>query len=206
MIGIIDYGMGNLHSVLSAVEFSGWEAELVEEPEDLDKYEKLVLPGVGAFRDCISRLNESGLRASLDKRVLEDKIPILGICLGMQVMARRSYEGGVYEGLGWIDSEVVKISENFTVPRTLHMGWNNLKYKKSVFFDGLPEDPDVYFVHSYYMKCDNPEDVIATTCYGGSADLTAAVHKENIFCTQFHPEKSQTYGLKILSNFLEWSF
>lgn len=204
MIGVVDYGMGNLYSVVSAVEMAGEDAELVDSPEDLVNYDKLILPGVGAFRDCINALTDTGLKDGLNQRVLEDKVPILGICLGMQVMANKSYEGGEYQGLGWIDSEVVKISEYHNVPRVVHIGWNEIDYKESFLFEGIPEKPDVYFVHSYYMKCNNPENVLATCSYGDTTEITAAAINGNICCTQFHPEKSQSYGLRILENFLEW--
>ena len=206
MIGIIDYGMGNLHSVISAVEMAGGDAELVDDPDLLGDYDKLILPGVGAFRDCIDFLNKTGMKSALDQQVVSNQIPILGICLGMQVMARKSYEFGEYSGLGWIPADVVKISEHFDVPRMVHMGWNNLSYKESFLFEGLPENPDVYFVHSYYMKCDDESMIIASCEYGKAECITAAVCYKNICCTQFHPEKSQSYGLRILENFIGWQW
>jgi glutamine amidotransferase len=203
MVGIVDYGMGNLMSVFNGVEMCGGEAEIIDDPKALLDVERVILPGVGAFKDCIANLREKGFVEVLNKIAFEQKKPIIGICLGMQAMARKSYEGGEFEGLGWFEGDVVRLtpsSPEFKVP---HVGWNNIDKKEHPLFEGLPESPDVYFVHSFHMKCDSQEDIAATCDYGMT--VTAAVAKGNIFASQFHPEKSQDYGLRIFENFLEWN-
>jgi imidazole glycerol-phosphate synthase subunit HisH len=204
MIGIVDYGMGNLLSVYHALEMVGAEVKVCRYPEDLNDVERIILPGVGAFRDCMKNLKGSGFGKALGKLVLSQGKPILGICLGMQAMARMSFEGGEYEGLGWFDGEVVRLKSDDASLRVPQIGWNEIKYKESsILFKGLPLTPDFYFVHSYSMKCADESDVVATCNYGGT--VTAAICKNNIFATQFHPEKSQDYGLKILENFMKWN-
>jgi len=204
MVGLIDYGMGNLHSVFNALELIGSDVEICSSPESLKDKDRFILPGVGAFRDCINNLEERGFSQALDELVLEEKRPILGICMGMQVMANRGFEGGEYAGLGWIEGNVVPIRRMNTRLKIPHVGWNSLdRHADDTLLKGLPENADVYFVHSYYMNCKNKLDVIATCEYG--EPLTAAVHRENIFGTQFHPEKSQDYGLRILENFVRWN-
>jgi len=200
MIAVIDYGMGNLLSVRNALDLLGYEVELCRKPGRLRAADKIILPGVGAFRDCLHNLKSTGFAEALGEEVLVRKKPILGICLGMQAMARRSFEFGEHEGLGWFDADVVRLKPADPKLRVPHVGWNQVSYQKGhALFRGLPETPDFYFVHSYYMKCRNAADVIGTADYGES--FTAAVAKENIFGTQFHPEKSQDFGLKILENF-----
>jgi glutamine amidotransferase len=204
MIGLIDYGMGNLLSVYHALDWLGADVRICKHPEDLRQLERFILPGVGAFRDCIANLSRQGFVDGLEEAVIRQRKPILGICLGMQAMARRSFEGGEYLGLGWFDAEVVRLQPSDPALRVPQVGWNQVDYRSgSIFFTGLPAAPDFYFVHSYYMKCASESDVEATCDYGGT--VTAAVHKENIFATQFHPEKSQDYGLKVLENFLNWN-
>jgi glutamine amidotransferase len=204
LIAIIDYGMGNLLSVRHAVEMIGGRVKICQNPEALNYANRIVLPGVGAFRDCMQNLQERGFIEVLNRVVLIEKKPILGICLGMQAMAVKSFEGGEYSGLGWFEAEVIKLQPADSGLRIPHIGWNSIDYnKESPLFKGLPRNPDLYFVHSYYMKCDNPRYVEATFDY--SDIFTAAVRKNNIFATQFHPEKSQDYGLKILENFLNWN-
>jgi imidazole glycerol-phosphate synthase subunit HisH len=203
MVGIIDYGMGNLLSVYHAVEMAGADVQICREPEELDDAERLILPGVGAFRDCIMNLTQKGFVEALQESVIRKGTPILGICLGMQVMARRSLEGGEFHGLGWYEADVVRLTPDDASLRVPHTGWNDVTYRSgSVLFANLPPMPDFYFVHSYYMACDRPEDIEATCDYGGI--FTAAVRKANIFATQFHPEKSQDYGMCVLKNFLKW--
>jgi imidazole glycerol-phosphate synthase subunit HisH len=204
MIGVIDYGMGNLLSVCHALEMVGATAKICKSPEDLRDAERIVLPGVGAFRDCIHNLQARGFFEALGEAVFSQGKPILGICLGMQVMARRSFENGEYPGLGWIAADVVRLHPQDDALRVPHIGWNDVAYRPdSPLFKNLPSAPDFYFVHSYSMRCDNPDDLEATCDYGGT--VTAAVRKGNIFATQFHPEKSQSYGLTILNNFLRWN-
>ncbi len=204
MVGVIDYGMGNLFSVCHALQMVGAVVRICRHPSELDDAERIVLPGVGAFRDCIATLEMKGFLEALKKAVLEKGKPLFGICLGMQVLARKSFEGGEYKGLGWFEADVVRLAPGDPSLRVPQIGWNDIEYRSdSPLFNGVPARPDFYFVHSYYMKCDQQNDVDAVCDYGGP--VTAAVRKNNIFATQFHPEKSQDYGLKILENFLKWN-
>ena len=195
--------MGNLLSVYHALEMVGSDVKVCQHPKDLDDIERIVLPGVGAFRDCIANLKQKGFVEALHEAVLLQGKPIFGICLGMQAMAARSFEGGENKGLAWFDADVIRLQPKDTSLRVPQVGWNEVTYQQdSPIFTGLPHAPDFYFVHSYFMKCNNEKDVEATCEYGGI--ITAAVRKENILATQFHPEKSQDYGLKVLENFLKW--
>ncbi len=203
MIGIVDYGMGNLLSVRNALEHLGEDVATVSVPSDLRQVDKIVLPGVGAFGDCIKNLNEKGFTSILHDLVLNEEIPILGICLGMQVMAKVGYEGGRFEGLGWFDAEVIKLHPSEKTLRIPHVGWTDVSYnKESPLFAGLNGNPDFYFVHSYYVNCENEAEIDAW--YDFSHKVTASIRKRNIFGTQFHPEKSQEHGLKVLDNFINW--
>ena len=203
MIGIVDYGMGNLLSVLNAFEFSGPDAVLCSSPEDLEDAERIVLPGVGAFGDCIRNLEKGGFIPALEKAAFDRRIPVLGICLGMQVMAEKGFEGEEHRGLGWIKGSVERMTPGDPGLKVPQVGWNNIRYSTDCpLFNGLPESADFYFVHSFSFRCADPSNVAATCDYGG--EVTAAVIKDNIFATQFHPEKSQDYGLRIIENFLEW--
>lgn len=196
MIGIIDYGMGNLRSVEKAFQFLGFEAQISSDINFLKKADKLVLPGVGAFADAIATIKNKEFDKVI-KESIESKKPFLGICLGMQMIFDVSYENGEYEGLGLIPGAVKRLPDNVKIP---HIGWNNLKiYKEQPLFRGL-ENPYVYFVHSYYLETEAPV-VSATTFYG--KEIQVAVQKDNIFATQFHPEKSGDVGLKILKNFAD---
>lgn len=204
MVGVIDYGMGNLFSVQHALQMVGAVVRICRNPAELDDVERIVLPGVGAFRDCIANLEMKGFVEALKRSVGEKGKPLFGICLGMQVLARKSFEGGEYQGLGWFEADVVRLAPGDPALRVPQIGWNDLEYRSdSPLFKGVPAKADFYFVHSYYMKCDEPNDVDAVCDYGGP--VTAAVRKNNVFATQFHPEKSQDYGLKILENFLRWN-
>ena len=201
MIAVINYGLGNLRSVAGAVERIGLEALITNDPEELNRAEKLILPGVGAFGDGMKNLRELGLVEALNRLVLNESKPIMGICLGFQLMARESYEFGRHEGLGWIDASVEKIEVN-TGLRLPHVGWNDLfQRKQSVLFDGVPDEALFYYVHSYHVLCKDEARVIGECEYG--IRFTAAFEQGNIFGTQFHPEKSQRWGLQILNNFLE---
>lgn len=195
MIGIIDYGMGNLRSVQKAFEFLGYEAEIIDNRKDIKKADKIVLPGVGAFADAIETIRKK----EFDKAIFEavdEKKPFLGICLGMQMVFDVSYENGEYEGLGLIKGTVKRLPDTVKIP---HIGWNNLDIKmREPLFKGVGESPYVYFVHSYYLETDAPV-VSATTFYG--KEIQVAVQKDNIYALQFHPEKSGDIGLKILDNF-----
>ncbi len=203
---IIDYGSGNLHSAKKAFvkamsEVHAQGSVLVSNnPKDLDTATHIILPGVGAFADCMSGLKAvSGMIEKLEEQVLKNKKPFLGICVGMQMLAEKGFEDGEHKGLGWLKGSVRKIpaKQSLRIPQ---MGWNNLKMnKKSKLLNGINENSDVYFVHSYHMET-GVENIAATTEYG--SDITAAVEKENIYGVQFHPEKSQKNGLKLISNFL----
>jgi len=201
-IGIVDYGMGNIRSVWNAVRYLGYDAVLCENGSALASLDKYILPGVGAFPDCMSNLKSRGFVDGLHEAVKTKNKPILGICLGMQVMAKTGTENGLCNGLGWFDAEVVRIIPGNSRCRVPHVGWNELSFRsKDPLFESVAAGSDVYFVHSYFMSCRNSADVIAT-CDHGDCLITAAVRSGNIVGTQFHPEKSQDCGLKILSNFL----
>jgi imidazole glycerol-phosphate synthase subunit HisH len=202
MIVIIDYGMGNVHSVKNALDFLGYDALISNKEEDIRKADKLILPGVGAFRDGMKNLERFNLIKLLDEVVLEKKKPIIGICLGMQLLCKTSEEGGIHEGLCWIDADVrlmeVK-SKNLKLP---HVGWNNIaKLKDDALLKGVSSGSDFYFVHSYQVV-PKDGDVVTSTCDYGTK-FAATIRKDNIFGAQFHPEKSQALGLKILENFAE---
>lgn len=201
IVGVIDYDMGNLYSVVSAFENQGVDVFVVKTPQELERCDKLVLPGVGAFAGGISNLRRLGFIPELNRLVLENGVPILGICLGMQMMARSSTEGGVHEGLGWFDAEVVSIRSCYLqISRSVHMGWNDISYCNHPLFKGLGKSPDFYFAHAYFMLCRDSTDVAAVADYGGP--VTAVAIRKNICCTQFHPEKSQSLGAKLLRNFI----
>ena len=201
MIAIIDYDAGNIASVEKAVKKLGYECIVTRDKEVLQKADKLILPGVGAFKDAMDKLNEYDLTDIVKKLVLEDKKPILGICLGLQLMFESSEENPGVEGLSLLKGKIVRLPEgdDRKIP---HMGWNSLEFpKKSKLFEGVVKGSFVYFVHSYYLQAEDENVVAAISKYG--ADIHAAVEWDNIYATQFHPEKSSSVGLKILSNFLE---
>ena len=206
MINIIDYEMGNLRSVEKAFENLGFEARVSADPNDILTADKVVLPGVGAFRDCIHNLREGGFVEPLLQHVDQGKL-LLGICVGMQMLFDESEEFGRHQGLGLIPGKVVRFpagmeegGERLKVP---HMGWNNIALKKaSPIFSGVKDGSFVYFVHSYYCAAEKPADV-AASCRYGEVDFCASLWRDNIMATQFHPEKSQTIGLNIFKNFGE---
>jgi len=203
MITIIDYKTGNYGSVLNMLKKIGAEAVISSDILDIEKADKLILSGVGSFDTGIKNLQELEILPVLNKKVLENKTPILGICLGMQLFAKKSEEGKL-TGLGWIDAEVVKFKfdknkSDFKIP---HMGWNIVETKKiNVLFKNMTEEQRFYFVHSYHLMCDNEKDIIAETNYG--YEFVSAIQKENIFGIQFHPEKSHKFGMRLLKNFVE---
>lgn len=200
-VAIVDYGLGNLRSVAGAVERLGHEPVVSSEPEELDRADKLVLPGVGAFGDGMRNLRERGLVEPLSRLVLEERKPILGLCLGAQLLGRRSDEFGEHEGLGWLDVSARRIPAGNGL-RIPHVGWNELhQVRESALFAGIEDGALFYYVHSYHLVADDPKLVKGETDYGGR--LTALVERDNIFGTQFHPEKSQRDGLRLLGNFLE---
>lgn len=195
MIAIIDYGMGNLRSVQKALEFVGQNAVITDDISVMEKADKLVLPGVGAFGDAIATIRNKGIDKVIYDAVNKDK-PFLGICLGMQMVFDKSYEYGEYKGLGLIPGTIQLLPDNVKKP---HIGWNNLNIKmREPLFENVGESPYVYFVHSYYLETDAPV-VSATTDYG--KEIQVAVQKDNIYALQFHPEKSGDVGLEILKSF-----
>jgi len=197
MITIIDYGMGNLRSAQKAFEFIGYKAQITDDKNVIAAAKKIVLPGVGAFQDAMDRLNSSGIGEVIKQKVAGGT-PFLGICLGMQLIFDKSYEGGEFEGLGLIKGEIKRfdIPKKYKVP---HMGWNKLNIEANPLFAGLSGDIYTYFVHSFHAVTDDVDAVIATSDYG--IRFTAAVNKGNVYATQFHPEKSGDTGLKMLENF-----
>lgn len=200
MIGIVDYGMGNLLSVYNAFDYLGEDVGICNDPDSLKIYDRIIIPGVGAFKKCIDSLKSTGFVQALNEEVIVKKKPTLGICLGMQVMCTQSHEFGVHDGLGWFNAKVKKIDTNFTLPV---IGWNEINQKKeSPLFEGIPNLSDFYLVHSFYVDCIEA-DLLATYQIEDTI-ITAAIIKENIVATQFHPEKSQDYGLKFLENFINW--
>lgn len=201
MITLIDYGVGNINAFVNVYKRVDVPVKIAKIKEDLIGAEKLILPGVGHFDHAMTQLNNSGMRDTLDKMVLLDKIPVIGICVGMQMMAKCSDEGAL-EGLKWIDASVRKFDESKInqVTRLPHMGWNDVKPVKDIpLFNGLEKDAIFYFLHTYYFECNNQDDVMAVTDYGG--EFASAAHHENKYGIQFHPEKSHSYGETLLHNF-----
>jgi glutamine amidotransferase len=205
MIAIIDYGMGNLRSVQKGFEKIGSEAIVTNDPQVVLQAERIVLPGVGAFRDCMHNLEQGGFVEPILKIIAEGR-PFLGICVGMQLLLSDSVEFGLYSGLNIIPGHVLRFpdqmilaGEKLKVPQ---MGWNQLSFqKRPPVFDGIDDGSNVYFVHSFYAKPDDSSVVATTTDYG--IEFCSSIWKDNIVATQFHPEKSQAIGLRILKNFAE---
>ena len=211
-IAIIDYGSGNLRSAAKALEAAVSNANINEkiivssDPKVIRESKKIILPGQGSFRDCYLGIKKiSGLEDALNEFVLIKKKPIFGICVGMQLFAKIGYESQETKGFGWIDAIVRKINNINKTLKLPHMGWNQIEFKKDfVLFSGLENKSHMYFVHSYELKTKQKNCVVATTNYGNQ--IIVAIAKDNIFGTQFHPEKSQKNGLVILENFLKWEF
>jgi len=209
-ITVIDYGSGNLKSAAKALEAAANNINVdskiivTSNPEVIKKSNKVILPGQGSFRDCYLGIKKiPGLEDALNEFVLVKKKPIFGICVGMQLFAKIGYETQETKGFGWIDGIVRKINNINKTLKLPHMGWNQIEFKKDfVLFSGLENKSHMYFVHSYELTTKQKDCIVATTNYGNS--IVVAVAKENIFGTQFHPEKSQKNGLKILENFLKW--
>jgi glutamine amidotransferase len=200
MVVIVDYRMGNLGSILNMLKSLEVPAKISSNRKDLMSADKLILPGVGSFDNGMSSLTESGMIDILNDLVLDSKKPILGICLGMQLMTAKSEEGKL-PGLGYLDAETKRFNLNACLKlRIPHMGWNSVRVRKeSRLLEGLPADARFYFVHSYYVSCRDPNDILSETNYG--FDFASAVGHGNIFGTQFHPEKSHKFGKIILGNF-----
>ena len=213
-ISIIDCGSGNIRSVYNAVAKvigpSKHKITVVSDKKDIENSTHIILPGVGSFKTCYDGLEKTGMLAFLEKKVIESCTPFLGICVGMQLLATRSYEKGVHVGLNWIPGEVKKIlntKENLKIP---HMGWNKLKFLKENNFienlgkkENLNKNISAYFIHSYKMVLENNSNIGASTEYGQK--ITAMILRDNIIGTQFHPEKSHNFGLNFLSTFIEMS-
>ncbi len=210
MITIIDYGSGNLRSAAKAFERCvkdeglNHEVLVTSDPDVAAKADRIVLPGVGAFRDCHNGLDAvSGMREAIEEAVLKRAVPFFGICVGMQLMATRSLEYGETEGLNWIEGSVTALELDDPSLKIPHMGWNELEVQGDhALLNGLTHGDHVYFVHSYHVMTSKPEHVLATVNYGGR--VTAIIGRDNMIGTQFHPEKSQTAGLQLISNFLKW--
>lgn len=201
MIVIIDYEVGNVSSIKNMLKKAGYDSMISRDDGDIAKAEKLILPGVGSFDHGMSMLKKFGLVETLNSKVIESKAPILGICLGMQLLLESSQEGQE-KGLGWIKGEVKRFDfgENRQKLKVPHMGWNHVESRRdNLLFQGFEQTPRFYFVHSYYVSCEEENNSIGTTCYG--FDFTSAVCNSNVFGTQFHPEKSHKYGLQLLKNF-----
>ena len=201
MIAIVDYGLGNVKAFANVYNNLNIPVTIAKQADDLKKAAKVILPGVGAFDYAMQRLEDSGMRQTLDEIVLHRKVPVLGICVGMQMLAHSSEEGKL-PGLGWIDGEVKRfnfssLKHSMHIP---HMGWNDVKViKKNSLLKGLDLEARFYFLHSYYFHCHRSEDIIAVTDYGG--EFACAVNSGNVFGVQFHPEKSHQWGIQLLKNF-----
>ena len=207
---VIDYGSGNLRSAAKAVERAAAEVSsrlavrVVSEAHAVLEAERIVLPGQGAFGDCAAGVAKvPGLRAALEETVIRKGRPFLGICVGMQLMASRGLEHGAHEGFGWIPGDVTRMIPHDRALKIPHMGWNDLIVERDhPVLDGIPSGTDVYFVHSYAMRCHDPAHILARVEYGES--YPAIIGRDNLIGTQFHPDKSQAAGLRLIANFLRW--
>jgi len=202
MIVVIDYGCGNPASIRNMLRKLGVSALVSSDAEDIRNADKIIFPGVGAFDHGADSIRKLGIAEALTDRVLKDGVPILGICVGLQLFARRSDEG-VLPGLGWIEGDVVAFDKNRlgSTDKIPHMGWAELTVStESPFLSGFHETPRFYFVHSFHMRCDHEADVAATARHG--YDFCAAVKRDNLFGVQFHPEKSHRFGMRLLTNFI----
>lgn len=213
LVTIIDYGAGNLHSASKAFErmaagLGGIDIVVTADPEQVRRADRIMLPGVGAFADCKAGLDAvPGMVDVLEERVIRGGVPFLGVCVGMQLMASEGREKVVTSGLGWIPGAVEKIKPSDPALKIPHMGWNTIAIARPhPLFAGIPDGPyglHAYFVHSYHLVTESPDTLLATTDYGGQ--VTACVGRDNMFGTQFHPEKSQALGLQLIDNFLRWT-
>lgn len=202
MITIIDYGMGNLKSIKNMLKHLGVPSNISGNTDEILEAQKIILPGVGAFDNAMSNINSMGLKEILDRKIIDEKIPVLGICLGMQLLTEKSEEGSI-KGLGYIKGKTVKFSfpkkENLKIP---HMGWNTITIlKESLLTKDMYGENRFYFVHSYHVVCKDPSDNLCNTFYG--YDFISAFSRGNIYGVQFHPEKSHKFGMQILKNFSE---
>lgn len=202
MIAIVDYGMGNSGSIQNMLLRLGQRSIITYDHDAIRSAEKLILPGVGAFDQAMHNLDERGLRGLLNERVLDEKVPILGICLGMQLFTKSSDEGQPVEGLGWFDADTRRFAFPPDRPLRLpHMGWNTLQVERPhPVLDGMVDEARFYFVHTYHVVCRRPEDTLARAQYG--IPFTAMIARDNIVGAQFHPEKSHRFGLALMSRFV----
>jgi imidazole glycerol-phosphate synthase subunit HisH len=201
MIAIINYGSGNVRAVGNIYDNLRIQYEIISTPDNLNSFDRIILPGVGSFDETVKALNQSGFRSALDQAVLTEKKPVLGICVGMQILAEGSEEGKL-EGLAWVSGYVKKFNKNLIInkPKTPHLGWNSINPKQEhEILDGIDEDRGFYFIHSYYFQCTKSTNILATTTYG--IEFASAVISDNIIGTQFHPEKSHSNGVRLLKNF-----
>lgn len=199
MIVVVDYGMGNLGSIANMIKKVGHKCIISSDLEEIKKATKLILPGVGSFDNGMKNLNKLGIIELLNQKILIEKTPILGICLGMQLMTKSSEEGNL-SGLGWVDAKTNKfLSDTLKVP---HMGWNIIKHqKRSKLFDEMESEKRFYFVHSYCVSCNDKKDILTNTNY--TQDFVSSFEKKNILGVQFHPEKSHKFGMSLIKNFVE---
>lgn len=200
-MAIVDYGMGNLDSVARAIEECGGRALVTDNPRNLREANCIILPGDGSFSAAMHNIREFEFEEALNEEVMSRRVPFLGLCLGMQLMATTGMEGEATKGLGWIEGETKRLESNDSNVRIPHMGWNDvIQARPSSLFEGIPSGTDFYFVHSYHLVCSNEQDVVARTSYCGG--FVSAVQRGNILGVQFHPEKSQRPGFQLLRNFL----
>lgn len=203
MITLIDYGVGNINAFLNIYKQLNIAIKVAKTTNDLDEMtSKIILPGVGHFDYAMQRFNDSGMREKVDDFVLNKELPVIGICVGMQMMANESEEGTL-PGLGWINAKVVKFSEeqrSAKIPLP-HMGWNDITYTENKIFNGFVEQPKFYFLHSYYFCCNDETSIVAQSEYG--TKFTCVANYKNRYGIQFHPEKSHKYGIQLLKNFAE---
>ncbi|WP_019026747.1 imidazole glycerol phosphate synthase subunit HisH [Colwellia piezophila] len=201
MIAIVDYGSGNIQAIKNIYNKLKVDSYFAKNPEDLSKATHIILPGVGAFDEAMTQLNESGMREALDKAILIKKIPVLGVCVGMQIMANKSDEGEL-SGLGWFNARVRRFDVNSIThkPKIPHLGWNEIEpTKEHPIMNNIDNEKGFYFLHSYYFDCAEMDDVLLNTTYG--INFNCAINKGNIFGFQFHPEKSHSNGVNLFENF-----
>ena len=201
MVTIVNYGSGNIKAIINIYQILDIPFSIASKPSELEDAEKIILPGVGSFDYCMNKLNKSGLKEVLNRKVIEDKTPVLGICIGLHIMFSESEEGNL-PGLGWIDGYVKKFDESKLVfkPKLPHMGWNSIQVKNiPELFKGVNQEYGFYFIHSYYIEVKNKEDIMTITNYEN--DFVSGINRLNIYAVQFHPEKSHRNGIELLKNF-----